>query len=138
MTVPGKSGAKAVDEYLARVPPGMRRALQDLRATIRKAAPGAEEVISYRIPAFRRDGILVYYAAFRDHCSLFIGSVATQRKFAAELRPFVAGKGTVHFTPERPLPPALVRRIVKARVAENEARAAARQRAPARASEKER
>lgn len=116
-------GRDAVDAYLAKVPPEMRDALQDLRRTIRAAAPKAEEIISYRMPAFRYLGNLVYYAAFADHCSLFIGSVVTQRKFAAELRPFAAGKGTVHFTPDRPLPAALVTRVVKARVAENEARA---------------
>ncbi|HII39882.1 MAG TPA: hypothetical protein HA326_01535 [Thermoplasmata archaeon] len=112
----------SVDEYLAKVPAEMRATLQDLRKTIRAAAPDAEEVISYRIPAFRHHGILVYYAAFSEHCSIFVGSVSTQRKFAAELRPFAAGKGTVHFTPQRPLPAALVTRIVKARVAENKAR----------------
>ncbi len=104
----------------------MRAALETLRRTVLATAPDAEEVISYGMPAFRRDGILVYYAAFKDHCSLFIGSVVTQRRFAAELEPFAAGKGTVHFTPERPLPMALVTRIVKARLAENEARARAK------------
>ena len=136
MGVPAASGTKAVDAYLSKAPPEMRAALEDLRGTIRKAAPRAEEVLSYRIPAFRQDGILVYYAAFRDHCSFFIGSVVTQRTFAAELKPFAAGKGTVHFTPERRLPATLVARIVKARVAENAARAARKRRAPARASRK--
>lgn len=101
----------------------MRAALQKLRKTIKAAAPEAEEVISYNMPAFRHQGILVYYAAFKDHCSLFVGSAAAHKKFAVELKPFAGGKGTVHFTPERPLPAALVTRIVKARVAENEARA---------------
>jgi uncharacterized protein YdhG (YjbR/CyaY superfamily) len=106
----------------------MRKALQDLRTTIRAAAPEAVEVISYRMPAFRQNGALVFFAAFGDHCSFFPGSVATQRKFAAELKPFAAGKGTVHFTPGHPLPAALVTRIVKARVAENAARAKAKAR----------
>ncbi len=108
--------------YLARVPPAYRAALEELRATVKEVVPDAEEVISYGMPAFRHRGNLVYYAAFRDHCSLFIGSVTTQRKFAAELKSFEAGKGTVHFTPEHALSRDLVRRIVKARVAENEAR----------------
>ena len=116
---------KTHDEYLAGVPSDMRAALQALRETIRSAAPDADEVISYRMPAFRHHGILVYYAAFRDHCSLFVGGEA-RGKFAAELKPFPGGKGTVQFTPERPLPAALVRRIVRERVAENEARAAAK------------
>ena len=103
----------------------MRAALQKLRKTIREAAPEAEEVISYHMPAFRHHGMLVYYAAFKDHCSFFMGSASARRRFAEELKLFAAGKGTVHFTPQRPLPTALVRRIVKARVAENEARARA-------------
>lgn len=116
---------KTVEEYLARVPAEMRAALEDLRKTIRAAAPGADEVISYQIPAFRLHGPLVYYAAFRDHCSFFVASPAARRAFAAELKPFAGGKGTVHFTPDRPLPVDLITRIVKARVAENEARASA-------------
>ncbi len=119
-----------VDAYLAKVPPEQRAALQRLRDLVRAAAPDAEEVISYRMPAFRYRGNLVYYAAFADHCSLFIGSVVTQRKFAAELKPFAAGKGTVRFTPDHPLPADLVRRIVRARVAENEARNARKARKP--------
>jgi uncharacterized protein YdhG (YjbR/CyaY superfamily) len=109
----------AVDAYLNRVPPKFRAALQQLRTTIKAAAPGAEEVISYRMPAFRQNGILVYYAAFPDHCSLFVGSPQVRRRFSSELRPFQGGKGTIRFTPDRPLPPGLVSRIVKARVAEN-------------------
>ncbi len=125
------AGREGVEAYLAKVPPRHRAALEDLRATIKEAAPDAEEVVSYQMPAFRHHGALVYYAAFRDHCSLFIGSVTTQRKFAAELRPFVAGKGTVHFTPDHPLPRDLVRRIVRARVAENEDHEAAKRPKPA-------
>ena len=113
---------ETVEEYLREVPPDMRRALRELRKTIRAAAPGAEEVISYGMPAFRQNGMLVYYAAFKDHCSFFIGGPAARKRFAAELKPYVAGKGTVHFTPDRPLPASLVTRIVKARVAENLAR----------------
>lgn len=115
-----------VDEYLARVPAEMRAALEGLREAIRSAAPEAEEVISYQIPAFRQNGILVYYAAFRDHCSFFVGSLAVRRRFAAELKPFASGKGTLRFTPQKPIPRALVRRIVKARIAENAARAKAK------------
>jgi len=118
----GSAIPRSIDEYLAHVPADKRAVLQALRKTVRAAAPQAEEVISYRMPAFRHHGILVYFAAFEDHCSFFPGSVVTQRKFVAELRPFAAGKGTVHFTPEHPLPADLVERIVKARVVENEAR----------------
>lgn len=125
MAPPMTSKAKTVDEYLARVQPKYRKALQQLRKTIKAAAPDATEVISYQIPAFRQNGLLVFYAAFQDHCSFFVGSLRTQRKFADELKPFKAakaGKGTIHFTPDHPLPADLVTRIVKARVAENAAR----------------
>ena len=113
---------KTVDEYMARVPPKFRATLQRLRETIQAAAPGAEEVISYRMPAFRQNGMLVYFAAFDEHCSFFVGSPKVRRQFSAESKPFVAGKGTLRFTPERPLPGGLVTHIVKARVAENDAR----------------
>lgn len=123
MAVSSSPGSAAVDAYLAKVPTEMRAALEALRTTIREAAPEATETISYGIPAFQQNGILVYYAAFRDHCSLFPGSVSVRKTFATELKPFQGGKGTVHFTPDRPLPTALVQRIVRARVAENRARA---------------
>ena len=113
------SAPTAVNEYLSRVPPEFRSALRRLRKTIQAAAPGAEEVISYRLPAFRQNGMLVYYAAFKDHCSFFVGSVRVRRRFSAELKPFEGGKGTVRFTPDHPLPVHLVTRIVKARVREN-------------------
>ena len=119
-----------VDEYLAGISPEMRAALGRLRRIIRSAAPDADEVISYAMPAVRQHGILVYYAAFADHCSLFVASPAVRRQFAAELKPYAAGKATVHFTPKRPLPADLVKRLVRARLAENEARADAKGRAP--------
>ena len=120
---------KTVDEYIAKVPGGKRAALQRLRKIIKSAAPDAEEIISYGMPAFRQKRILVYYAAFENHCSFFVGSPTVRRKFAEELKPFAAGKGTFHFTPERGIPADVVERIVKARVAENEARASTRGRA---------
>ena len=113
---------KTVDEYLARVPPKFRTALQRLRKNIKTAAPDAEEVISYKMPAFRQNGMLVYFAAFEDHCSLFVGSSKVRRAFSAELKPFMTGKGTVRFTPDQPLPAGLVTRIVKASVVENATR----------------
>jgi uncharacterized protein YdhG (YjbR/CyaY superfamily) len=122
------AGLGEVDAYLADLPEDTRDALQELRKTIRAAAPMAEEVVSYRMPAFRQDGMLVWYAGFRDHCSFFVGSTVVLRKFAHELRPFARGKGTLRFTPQQPLPEALVRRIVRARVAENAGRAAKKNR----------
>ncbi len=138
MKTKGSAPPESIDAYLSKVPAPMRAALESLRKTIREAAPEADEVISYSMPAFRQNGILVYFAAFADHCSFFPGSVVTQRKFAAELKSFAAGKGTVRFTPEHPLPASLVTRIVKARVAENEARAAAKARPAPKKSKKSR
>jgi uncharacterized protein YdhG (YjbR/CyaY superfamily) len=122
MAPPRAFAPKTIDEYMARVSPEFRTSLQLLRRTIKAAAPDAEEVISYQMPAFRQNGMLVYFAAFKDHCSLFVGSALVRSQFSAELKPFETGKGTLHFTPEKPLPPDLVRRIVIARVAENAAR----------------
>ena len=125
-----RTAPRTVDEYLTNVQSDMRTALQDLRKTIRAAAPEAEEVISYGMPAFRQHGILVYYAAFKDHCSFFVGSPSVRREFSAELKPFAAGKGTFRFTPQHRLPVSVVKRIVRERIAENKARARAKSRAP--------
>jgi uncharacterized protein YdhG (YjbR/CyaY superfamily) len=130
MAPPDAAAPKTIDEYLDRVPPEFRTLLQRLRKTIQAAAPDAEEVISYRMPAFRQNGMLVYFAAFKDHCSLFGVSDQARRKFSAELKPFEAGKGTFRFTPGNPLPADLVTRIVKMRVAENAARRSNRRSPP--------
>ena len=112
---------RTVDEYMAQVPAKFRPTLERLRKTIKAVAPDAEEVISYKMPAFRQNGMLVYFAAFEDHCSLFAVSSEVRRKLPA-LKPFVSGRGTLRFTAERPLPARLVARIVKLRLAENAAR----------------
>ncbi|MCI4365289.1 MAG: DUF1801 domain-containing protein [Thermoplasmata archaeon] len=122
MSPRGAPKTNPVDDYLARVPPKSRAALQRIRKIVRAAAPNAEEVISYKLPAFRQNGMLVYYGAFADHCSFFVGSALVRHRFAAELKPFESGKGTCRFTPDRPIPAALVTRIVKARLAENASR----------------
>ena len=118
------AGARAVGAYLARVPVDQRPALQDLRRTILSVVPSAEEGISYGMPAVRKNGVLVYYAAFQDHCSFFPGSVRLLRTLAAEVQPFATGKGTLQFTPQHPLPTSLVKRIVRERVRENDTKAA--------------
>ncbi len=113
----------AVDEYLAALPAEFRIALEKLRKTIRAAAPDATEAISYQMPAFKHQGrSLVAYAAFKDHCSLFPMSTKVIAAYKEELEPFLAGKGTIRFRPDKPLPAALVRKIVKARVEENAGR----------------
>jgi uncharacterized protein YdhG (YjbR/CyaY superfamily) len=130
----GIAGSRLVDEYLGRVAAEMRAPLQELRRTIRLAAPDAEEVISYGLPTFRLPRGRVYYGAFKDHCSLFPGSIRILRKFADELEPFAAGRGTLRFTPEHPIPASLVKRIVKARIAESESTDAVTKRKPGKRS----
>ncbi len=122
------AGPSSVDEYLRGLPESQRAALERLRKTIKAAAPAAVETISYQMPAFKLDGrFLVSYAAFKDHCSLFPGS-AVPEELQDELRPFVAGKGTLQFTPERRIPAPLIKKIVKTRIREIEAAASRRKR----------
>jgi uncharacterized protein YdhG (YjbR/CyaY superfamily) len=112
-----------VEEYFAALPEPSRVALERLRRTIRRAAPDAEETISYQMPAFAQDGrTLVSYAAFKNHCSLFPTSTAVIAEHEEELRPFLAGKGTLRFDIEHPIPDELVAQLVEARIAENAAR----------------
>ena len=113
---------KDVDEYLATVPEPARSTLNKMRATIRSAVPPeATEVISYRMPAFKHNRVLVWFAAFSDHCSLF-PTAAVIEKFKNELKSFSTSKGTLHFPTNKPLPTALIRKLVKARVALNESK----------------
>jgi uncharacterized protein YdhG (YjbR/CyaY superfamily) len=106
------------DEYLAALSDDQRRALEKLRKDIRSAAPKAEECISYGIPGFRLNGkLLVSYGAAAKHCAFYPGSIV--KKFAKELKGYDAsGKGTIRFPADKPLPSALVTKIVKARMAE--------------------
>ena len=106
-----------IDENLASVPQQHRATLQQLRRTIRAVAPRAEECISYKIPAFRLDGkMLAWFAAARNHCSLFPGSTAVEQN-AAELKKYDVSKGTVRFPADKPLPPTLVRKLIKTKIA---------------------
>jgi uncharacterized protein YdhG (YjbR/CyaY superfamily) len=108
-----------VDAYLASVPADKRAALQKLRAAIGAAAPRAEEGFSYGLPAFRLDGRpLVCFKAAANHCSFYPMSPAVIRAHAADLKSYATSKGTIRFSPEKPLPAALVRKLVKARIAE--------------------
>jgi uncharacterized protein YdhG (YjbR/CyaY superfamily) len=114
---------RSVDEYLAALPDGPRAALEKLRETIKAAAPEATETISYQMPAFKDRGrFLVSYAAFKDHCSLFPGSKAVIAAHREELKTHISGPGTLRFTTDNPIPTAMVRKIVKARIEENAAR----------------
>jgi uncharacterized protein YdhG (YjbR/CyaY superfamily) len=108
-----------IDEYLATVKPEQRTALQKLRRTIHATAPKAEECISYGIPAFRLNGrSLVFFGAWANHCSFYPGSSKTLKNFRSDLKDFGITKGTIRFSPDNPLPPALVKKLVKARIAE--------------------
>jgi len=109
---------KNIDEYIESFPEEIRGPLRQVRETIRKAAPGAEEVISYRMPAFRMNGMLVYFAAFKNHISLF-ATASARAEFPEELSLYKGGKGTIQFPAGKPLPLDLITRIVKFRVAEN-------------------
>ena len=123
------------DTYLASLREDQRAALEKLRATIKTAAPEAVETISYAMPAFKYRGRgLVAYAAFKNHCSLFPMSGAVVEANAAALANYQTDKGTIRFTPDRPLPAALVRKLIKARTGEIEARAKSRK--PVKSKEK--
>ncbi|MGH7618251.1 MAG: iron chaperone [Gemmatimonadaceae bacterium] len=112
-----KGTPSSVDDYLARVSSDKRAALQRLRETIKAAIPRAEECISYQIPAFRVDGrVLVWFAAAKNHCSFFPGGIVDQ--FKDDLRDFKTAKGTIRFAPDHPLPATLVRKLLKARLAQ--------------------
>jgi uncharacterized protein YdhG (YjbR/CyaY superfamily) len=116
--------AKDVDAYLAEVPEEARATLEKLRKTIKAAAPRATEVISYQMPMYKQNGMLVGFAAFKDHCSLFPGA-AVINAHKEEFKRYDTSKGTIRFPASKPLPAALVKKLVKARIEENEARAAA-------------
>ncbi len=112
-----------VAEYLREVPPKQRASLKALRATIKAAAPGAREKISYGMPAVTyRGGVLVYYAAFKNHCSFFGAGTKYLAEHQKEVEAFRTSKGTLQFTPEKPLPAALVKKLVKARIKELDAK----------------
>src|SRR5688500_18019315 len=115
-------GPTSVDDYLAALPEAPRAALEKLRETIKAAAPEATETISYQMPTFKQDGrFLLSYAAFKDHCSLFPASAKVLEAHGEELKPYFSGKGTLRFTADRPIPAALVKKIVKTRIEENAA-----------------
>ena len=115
-----KGTPKGFEEYLAGVPAPARGALNQMRAAIRSAVPPeAVEIISYGIPAFKHKRVLVWYAAFSKHCSLF-PTASVIEAFKEELKGFVISKGTIQFPTDKPLPAALIKRLVKARVKQDE------------------
>lgn len=120
-----RSMPESVGEYIAGFPPAVRAVLRKMRATIRQAAPDAEERISWGMPAYVQDGMLVFFAAFEKHVSFFPGPEGIER-FEKELASYGQSKGTVRFPLGTPVPYGLIARIVKFRVKQNKARAAAK------------
>ncbi|MGO8786715.1 MAG: iron chaperone [Terriglobia bacterium] len=118
----GRGAPKNVDEYLAGVPEPAGSTLSKMRAAIRSAVPPeATEAVSYRLPAFRHNGVLVWFAAFANHCSSF-PTAAVIEAFKNELKGYSLSKGTIHFSTDKPLPASLVKKMVKLRVAQNESK----------------
>ena len=112
----GKTVRSTVDEYLAEIPEPARSTLKKVRAVIQSVVPaGTTEVLSYRMPAFRFKRVLVWYAAFSDHCSLF-PTASVIEKLEQELQGYAVSKGTIQFPTDKPLPSSLVKKIVKARL----------------------
>ena len=112
---------KTVDEYLASVPEPARSTLKKIRAAIRISAPAeTTEFISYRMPMYKYKGMLMGYAAFPKHCSLFLATSSLVKMFKDELSRYKTSKGTIRFPTDKPLPASLVKKIVKARVAQND------------------
>lgn len=118
----GLSGKpKTIEEYLVQLSDAQRTALSRLRDIIRRTAPDAQECISYQLPAFKHGRMLVSYGASAKHCAFYLMSTTVLDAFTDEITGFDVGKGTIRFTPERPLPESLVSRLVLARIAENDA-----------------
>lgn len=109
---------KTIDEYLARLPDDQAEALQKLRRMIQAAVPAADEAINYQIPMFRLKGMLVGFGARKGHCAMYTMSNRTLKELAADVKGYDTSTGTIRFSPEKPLPAALVKKIVKARIAE--------------------
>lgn len=120
-----KPAPRDVDSYIAGFPADVRALLETLRKTIRKAAPAAEESISYMMPAYKKDGPLVYFGGFKNHVGFF-PTPSGVAAFSKELEGYTVSKGTIQFPLDKPLPTKLITQIVQFRLAENEAKARAK------------
>lgn len=120
--MPKPAPAKNVAEFLSSAPEDAKAALLKLRKSILAAVPGASERVSYGLWCFDLDGLLVGFAAFPNHCGFYVMSTGVMRAFAEELQGYDTGKGCIRFPATKPLPAALVRKLVKARILENESR----------------
>lgn len=118
-----KEKFSTVDEYLSSLTEDKKRSLQQVRQAIKSAAPGAREVISYNIPAFKLNGMLVYYAAWKEHIGVYGSSASLIEKFKKELASYKISKGTIQFPLDQPMPVDLICKMVRYRVQENEQKA---------------
>lgn len=123
---PDQTAPKSIDAYIAGYPPDVQEILEKIRLTIRKAAPDAQETIKYRLPTFTLKGNLVHFGAFKKHIGFYPTPTGTD-KFKKELSIYEGAKGSIRFPLDRPMPFALIRKIVKFRVKENLERAKAKQ-----------
>ena len=121
----GQTAPKNIDEYIAGFPPEIQEKLEKIRATIRKAAPKAEEAISYMMPTFKLHGNLVHFAAFKNHIGFYPAPSGIE-EFREELSAYEGSKGAIRFPLDKPLPLALIGKIVKFRVKKNLEKAAAK------------
>ncbi len=122
----GLAPAKTVDEYIGRLPADQQATLEKVRKAIKAACPKAEEMMNYGVPYYKYMGPLICYGAYPKHLSLYAVSKKLLAFYAAELKPFKIVGTTVHFTPEKPIPLTLLKKIVKDRMKDNEERAAAK------------
>lgn len=113
---------KTIDEYIAKQQENIREILEELRRTIKESAPKAEEAISYGMPAFKLNGNLVYFAAWKNHIGFYPGDSSANEAFKKELSPYKTSKGAIQFPLNKPIPLDVVKKIVKFRVKENESR----------------
>lgn len=121
-----KAAPKNVDDYLKSFTGQQRETLNKVRSAIKAAAPKAEELISYGIPAFKQNGMIAYFAGFKNHCSYFPGSYAVMKQFEGELKSYTVSKGTIQFSIDKPLSSSLIKKMVLAKIKENELKQAAK------------
>ncbi len=114
-----RTPAKTIDEYLSLQTEPVRAALERIRQTVKAIVPDAEEAISYQVPAFKYNGMLVGFAAFEKHCSFFVMNAEFTELYKADLTAFKTSKGTIQFALDKPIPVALLKKIIKARVKQN-------------------
>lgn len=111
---------KTVEEYLSLFPEHQQKELEKIRKSIKDAAPKAEELISYGMPGYKLNGVLVYFGGFKNHCSFFPAGNSAIQKFSNELKGYKTSKGTIQFPLNEPIPISLIKKIVRERVRENE------------------